>query len=224
MDRGLVEHFAEPDMYRCYKAFCSSSESNKYMENRLRVQLYPFQRKWGPIYGCPAPLMKKKKWKIVSRVPRKRVKSKFLYQDADVIPLADKYVYLVVRALSAGTMTEFTWRRTSSLTTSELQNMDSCLGLTVFESSNTTFQNIGHRLNPPLWKCRLRHSLSWSTVLHTPYTRPWWFFKFWCHENETGSLYFGPLRKIFLSFWLRTMLKSPVTTWQFCLIFNLAYP
>ena len=37
--------------------------------------------------------------------------------------------------------------------------------------------------------------------------------KFWCHENETWSLYFGPLRKRSLSFWLRTMLRPSVTMW-----------
>ena len=38
----------------------------------------------------------RKIYKIVCRVPRKRVKSKFLYQDADVILLADKCI--VVRS------------------------------------------------------------------------------------------------------------------------------
>ena len=37
--------------------------------------------------------------------------------------------------------------------------------------------------------------------------------KFWCHENETGSLNFGPLRKRSLSFSFCTVLRSPVTTW-----------
>ena len=37
--------------------------------------------------------------------------------------------------------------------------------------------------------------------------------KFWCHENEPGSLYFGPLRKWSIRFWLRTMLRSPITIW-----------
>ena len=34
--------------------------------------------------------------------------------------------------------------------------------------------------------------------------------KFWCHEYETGSLYFGPLLKRSLSFTLRTILRSQV--------------
>ena len=40
---------------------------------------------------------------------------------------------------------------------------------------------------------------------------------FWCHEYETGSLYFGPLFNRSLSFILRTLLRSPLnymTTWS----------
>ena len=37
--------------------------------------------------------------------------------------------------------------------------------------------------------------------------------KFWCHENETGYLYFGLLHNISLNFSLRTILRSPVTIW-----------
>ena len=37
--------------------------------------------------------------------------------------------------------------------------------------------------------------------------------KFWCHENETGSLNFEPLCKRSLSFSFLTILRSPVTTW-----------
>ena len=37
--------------------------------------------------------------------------------------------------------------------------------------------------------------------------------KFWCHENETGSLNFGPLRKRSLGLSFCTILRSPVTTW-----------
>ena len=54
------------------------------------------------------------------------MKSKFLYQDIDVVSLADKGI----DALSAGTMTTFSWRRESSVTTSGSLKMDSCLVLT----------------------------------------------------------------------------------------------
>ena len=36
--------------------------------------------------------------------------------------------------------------------------------------------------------------------------------KFWCHENETGSLNFGPLCKRSLSVSFRTILRSHATT------------
>ena len=36
---------------------------------------------------------------------------------------------------------------------------------------------------------------------------------FSCHKNETGSLYFGPLRNRYLSISFRTILRSPVTKW-----------
>ena len=36
--------------------------------------------------------------------------------------------------------------------------------------------------------------------------------KLWCHENETGSLKFGPLRKRSRSFSFRTILRSPAST------------
>ena len=35
--------------------------------------------------------------------------------------------------------------------------------------------------------------------------------KFWFHQNETGTLYFGPLRKRPLSCWLWTICRSPET-------------
>ena len=37
MDRGLVEHFDEPAMNRCYRDFCASLESNKCMANRALI-------------------------------------------------------------------------------------------------------------------------------------------------------------------------------------------
>ena len=56
------------------------------------------------------------------------MKSKFCYQDVDVVSLADKGI--VLDDLSAGTMTKFSWRQESSVTTSGSLKMDSCLVLT----------------------------------------------------------------------------------------------
>ena len=40
-----------------------------------------------------------------------------------------------------------------------------------------------------------------------------WRYQSSVHENETGSLYFGPLRKRSLSVSFHTILRSPVTIW-----------
>ena len=85
--------------------------------------------------------------KIVCRVPRKRVKSKFLYQYADVITLVDKCI--VVRS--------FVCRNDDKVLMKTRQFSDNLRvtenGLVsgvdrAFQSSNSTFQNIGYRLNP----------------------------------------------------------------------------
>ena len=111
-------------------------------------------------------------------------------------------------------MTKFSWRLESSLPTSGSQKIYSCLVLT--EPLN--------RLSRPLIGFRrsvigltqservltsmssfLAHRLAYSS--HASMI----ILNFWCHENETGPLYFGPLRKRSLSFRLRTILRSPLT-------------
>ena len=85
--------------------------------------------------------------KIVCRVPRKRVKSKFLYQDADVILLADTCV--VVNnfvCMNYDKVLMETGKFSDNLRVIEyglVSGVDRA-----FKSSNSTFQNIGDRLNP----------------------------------------------------------------------------
>ena len=74
---------------RCYRDFYASSESNKRAGNWSLRYLSVFQRKWEPIYGCQKLLIQNK-LSIVWRVPRKRMKSKFLDQDVDVVFLLNK--------------------------------------------------------------------------------------------------------------------------------------
>ena len=80
-------------------------------------------------------------------VPRKRVKSKFLYQDADVILLADKCI--VVRSFICRNYDKVlmeTGNPSDNLRVTEnglVSGVDRA-----FKSSNSTFQNIGDRLNP----------------------------------------------------------------------------
>ena len=110
-------------------------------------------------------------------------------------------------------MTQFLWRRESSLTTSGSQNIDSCLVLTERLSGGilrfrTSAIDLTHseRVSTST-SSLLAHRLAYSS--HASMM----ILKFWCHENETGSLYFGPLRKASFSFWLRTILRSSVTIW-----------
>ena len=84
--------------------------------------------------------------KIVCRVPRKRVKSKFLYQDADVILLADKCI--VVRSFVHRNYDKVlmeTGKFSDNLRVTEnglVSDVDRA-----FKLPNSTFQNIGDRLN-----------------------------------------------------------------------------
>ena len=85
--------------------------------------------------------------KIVCRVPGKRIKSKFLYQDADVILPADKCI--VVRSIVCRNYDKVlmeTGKFSDNLRVKEnrlVSGVDRA-----FKSSNSTFQNISDRLNP----------------------------------------------------------------------------
>ena len=92
-----------------------------------------------------------KSFKTVCRVPEKQVKSKFLYLDADVIHLADKFI--VVRSFVCRNYDKVlmeTGKFSDNLRVAEnglVPGVDRAI-----KSSNSTFQNIGDRLNP-LGKC-----------------------------------------------------------------------
>ena len=127
--------------------------------------------------------------KIVCRVPRKRVKSKFLYQDADVILLADKCI--VVRnfvcrnydkvLMETGKFSDnliiykghrkwtrvWCWQRLSRRI---LRFRTSAIDLTHSERVSTSTSSF------------LAHRLAYSS--HASMM----ILKFWCHENETGTL------------------------------------
>ena len=112
-------------------------------------------------------------------------------------------------------MTKFSWRRESSLTTSVSLKMDYCLVLTECFNSRRVLR---FRTSP----IDLIHSDKVSTSTssffahrlacssHASMIMP----KFWCHEFETGFLYFGPLLKRSHILILRTILRSPVTIWS----------
>ena len=114
---------------------------------------------------------------------------------------------------SAGTITKFSWRWESSRTTSGSRKMDSDLVLTECFSRRilrftTSPIDLIHSERVSSWtSCFLAHCLAYASHASMIISR------FWCHENETGSLNFGPLRKRSLSLSFCTILRSPVATW-----------
>ena len=107
-------------------------------------------------------------------------------------------------------MTKFSWRRESSLTTSGSLKMDSCLVLTECFSRRfrTSAIDLIHteRVSTSTFSF-FAQRLAYSS--HAYMIMP----QFWCHKYETDSLYFWSLLKRYLSFILRTILRSPVTIW-----------
>ena len=133
----------------------------------------------------------------------------FLCQDVDVVTLADKGI--VVRCFVCRTMTKFSWRRESSVTTSGSLKMDSCLVLTeclsprILRLSTSPIDLIHSERVSSSTSSFFAHCLMYASNASMIMS------KFWCHENETDSLYFGSLRKRSRSLSFRTILRSPVT-------------
>ena len=149
--------------------------------------------------------------KIVCRVPRKRVKSKFLYQDADVILPADKCI--VVRSFV---------RRNYDKVLMETGKFSDNLRVTenglvsgvdrAFKSSNSTFKNIGDRLNP------LGKSVDFDILFLGPpsgilLTRVHDDIKILMPGKRDRFPVFRALAQNIFQFWLWTILRSPVTIW-----------
>ena len=109
------------------------------------------------------------------------MKSKFLYQDVDVVLLAYK-----------GVVNRFFVYR----------NYDNVLMETgkLFDNKRV-IENGLVRSTFPFLAYRLAYTSHASMIIS----------KFWCYENETGYLYFGPLRKMAHNFSFRTVLRSLVT-------------
>ena len=77
-----------------------------------------------------------------------------------------------------------------------VSSVDRVIAFIYNQSSNSTFLNVGDRLDPPEKNIdfgflvdRLAYC-SYASIIIS---------KLWCHENETGSLYFGSLLKRYLS-------------------------
>ena len=106
-------------------------------------------------------------------------------------------------------LTKFSWRLERSLTTSGSLKMDSCLVLTeclsrrILRFRTSAIDLIHSERVSTSTSSFFAHRLAYSS--HASMIMP----KCWCHEYETGSLYFGPLLKRSLSFILRTILRLP---------------
>ena len=126
------------------------------------------------------------------RVPRKRVKSKFLYQDADVIPLADKCV--VVRS-SVCMNYDKVLMKTRKLY-DNIRVTENGLVSDVESTECLSRRNLHLSIYPIdlIYSERVSSSVSSFFIHRLAYTShaSMMMSKFWCNENETGSLYFGP--------------------------------
>ena len=140
------------------------------------------------------------------------MESKFLDQDIDVVFLANKCIVIggfVGRNYNKILMETGKFMDNIRVTKNGLvSGVDR-----MFKSSDSAFNHIQIDLIPServssSTSSFLAHCLAY--ISHASMI----ISKFWCHENETGSLNFGPLRKRSLSFSFRTILRSLVTTWS----------
>ena len=139
------------------------------------------------------------------------MKSKFLYQDVDVVSLADKGI--VVRCFVCRNYEKVLMGMGKLCDNIRVTKMDSCLLLTVCLSRRIL--RLWTSVIDFIHSERVWSSTSSFLAQRVVYTLHAFMIisKFWCHENETGSLYFGHLRKRSRSLSFRTLLRSPVTIW-----------
>ena len=141
------------------------------------------------------------------------MKSKFLYQDVDVVSLVDKGIVVrcfVCRNYDKVLMETGKFSDKIRVTKNGLvSGVDRSLSRRILRFSTSPIDLIhSERMSSStssFFAHRLAYALHASMIIS----------KFWCHENETDSLYFGPLRKRSRSLSFRTMLRSPVTMSDF---------
>ena len=135
------------------------------------------------------------------------MKSKFLYQDVDIVSLADKGI--VVRCFVCRNYDKVLMETGKLCDNIRVTTNGLVSGVDrMFKSSDSAFKHITDRLN------LLRKSVVFDIFFLRPssgvrFASSMIMSKFWCHENETGSLYFGPLRKRSRSLSFRTILRLP---------------
>ena len=142
------------------------------------------------------------------------MKSKFLYQDVDVVSLAGKSI--VVRCFVCKNYDKVPMETGKFWDNIRVNKNGLVSGVDkILKSSDSAFKHITDRLNP------LRKSVKFDIF----FLRPTSSVRFACIHDNTKvlvpwkwdypiiSLYFGPLRKRPRSFSFRTILRSPVTIW-----------
>ena len=189
---------------------CASSESNKCKQIEL-LTICLYSEGSEDRFVVVQHFWCRKICQIVCRVSRKWMESKFLDQDVDVLSLANK-------GIAIGCFVSRNYNKILMETrklTGNIMVTKNGLGSGVdrmFQSSDSAFCHFNDRLNPfgksvefdiLFLEHYLAHASHASMIIS----------KFWCHENETGSLNFRPLRIRSLSFSFCTILRSPVTIW-----------
>ena len=139
------------------------------------------------------------------------MKSKFFYQGVVAVSLTDKGI--VVRCFVCRNYDEVLVEMGKLSDNIRVIKMDSCVVLTKYLSRRIMCFSISPialiyservlRSTSSFLADRLAYASHASMIMS----------EFWCPENETGSLYFGPLRKRSCSLSIRTILRSPVMIW-----------
>ena len=126
-------------------------------------------------------------------VPRKRVKSNFLYQDADVMPLADKCV--VVRSFVCRNYDKVLMKTRKLYDNIRVTKNGLVSDVKSTESLSRRILRLSISLIDLIYSERVSSSVSSFFVHRLAYVShaSMKMSKCWCHENETGSLYFMPV-------------------------------
>ena len=148
---------------------------------------------------------------IVCMVSKKWMESKFLDQDVDVLSLANKGIVIgcfVGRNYNKILME--TGKFTENIRVTKMDSdlvLTECFSRRILRFTTSPIDLIHSERVSSSTPSFLAHTLAYVSCASMIIS------KFWCRENETGSLNLGPLRKRSLSLSFCTILRSPVTKW-----------
>ena len=179
-----------PQWVGVYRDFCAYLESYRYMTNRTINYLSVFQRKWEK---------KEEIWlspKTKAHIPTKMSK----VQNDNTTNATKKFDYTAIadrlRTVSWNNYSNTTGVVSRSLTLWELPKMDSCLVMTeylrrrILRLSTSRIDLINSERGSSSTSSFLAQRLVCASLPSMIISQ------FWCHEIETGSLYFGPLQDL----------------------------